>query len=128
PACGRGEGPVQRMREFDSSMDLGAETIEEYSSIISGAGTIVANGPMGVFEEEGFALGTMAIVEAIANSKAFKVIGGGHLAVLAQELGIANKFSHVSTGGGALLKLLSGGSLPAIEALERAAERFRSKA
>ncbi|MEM2226553.1 MAG: phosphoglycerate kinase [Candidatus Bathyarchaeia archaeon] len=125
---GREEAPVQRMREFDSSMDIGAATIEEYSSIISGAGTIVANGPMGVFEEGSFALGTRAILEAIANSKAFKVIGGGHLAVLAQELGISDKFSHISTGGGALLKLLSGGSLPAIEALERAAERYRHKA
>lgn len=125
---GRAEVPIQRMREFDSSMDLGAATIEEYSSIIRGAGTIVANGPMGVFEEEGFALGTRAVLEAIAESKAFKVIGGGHLAVLAQELGIADKFSHVSTGGGALLKLLSGGSLPALEALERAAERFRPNA
>ncbi len=125
---GRAEVPIERMREFDSSMDLGMATIEEYRSIISGAGTIVANGPMGVFEEEGFALGTKAVLEAIANSKAFKVIGGGHLAALAQELGISDKFSHVSTGGGALLKLLSGGSLPALEALERAAERFRPKA
>jgi phosphoglycerate kinase len=125
---GRFEVPVQRMREFDTSMDLGRETIEEYASIIRGAGTIVANGPMGVFEEGGFEIGTRALLEAIAGSKAFKVIGGGHLAVLAQDLGIAGKFSHISTGGGALLKFLAGGSLPALDALRRAAERFKPKA
>ena len=125
---GRVEVPIQRMREFDSSMDLGRGTVDEYSSIMRGAGTIVASGPMGVFEEGDFEFGTRAVLEGMANSKAFKVIGGGHLAVLAHALGISERFSHVSTGGGALLKLLAGEPLPAIEALRKSAERSRIKA
>ena len=89
--------------------------------------TLVASGPMGVFERDGFESGTKIILEAMANSSAFTVIGGGHLAGYAGILGIAQRFSHVSTAGGAMLALLAGQELPAIEALVKAAERRKKK-
>ena len=80
---------------------------------------------MGVFERDGFESGTRIVLEAMAYSSAFSVIGGGHLAGYAGILGIADKFSHVSTAGGAMLSLLAGEELPAIEALVAAAKRHR---
>jgi phosphoglycerate kinase len=80
---------------------------------------------MGVFEQNGFDAGTKAVLEAMANSGAFTVIGGGHMSGFAGILGIADKFSHVSTAGGAMLSLLAGEELPAIAALTHAAKRRR---
>jgi phosphoglycerate kinase len=109
------------------SMDVGVETIARFCSIIKNAGTIVADGPLGVFEENSFSLGTKEVLRAIANSHAFTVVGGGHIAAAVEEMGLAGALNHTSTGGGAMLTLLSGQPMPAIDALKRAAKRYRGK-
>ncbi len=111
----------------ESALDIGAKTVEKYSKIVEGAGTTVANGPLGVFERDGFDLGTKQVLEAMAKSNSYTVIGGGHLVGLASILGIDERFKHVSTAGGAMLSLLSGQSLPGVDALVRAAERMRDQ-
>ncbi len=111
----------------ESALDIGAKTVEKYSKIVEGAGTTVANGPLGVFERDGFDLGTKQVLEAMANSNGYTVIGGGHLVGLASILGIDERFKHVSTAGGAMLSLLSGQTLPGVDALVRAAERMRNQ-
>jgi len=110
----------------DSAMDIGIETVEKYSKIVEGAATVVSNGPLGVFEREGFDLGTKRILESMAKNNGYTIIGGGHLIGLASILGIDREFSHVSTAGGAMLSLLSGQNLPGVDALVRAANRMRS--
>ena len=111
----------------ESALDIGAKTVEKYSKVVEGAATTVANGPLGVFERDGFDLGTKQVLEAMAKSNGYTVIGGGHLVGLASILGIDERFKHVSTAGGAMLSLLSGQSLPGVEALVRAAERMRNE-
>ncbi len=106
-----------------SGLDVGSETIDNYSKIVKGAATIVANGPLGVFERNGFDVGTKSILESMVESDGYTIIGGGHLVGLASILGIDEKFSHVSTAGGAMLSLLSGQTLPGVDALIRAAAR-----
>jgi phosphoglycerate kinase len=107
------------------ALDIGSKTLEKYSKIVKGAATTVANGPLGVFEKNGFDKGTKELLEAMAQSNGYTVIGGGHLVGLASIQGIEEKFSHVSTAGGAMLSLLSGESLPGVDALVRAATRMR---
>lgn len=111
----------------EPALDIGARTVEKYSKIVEGAATVVANGPLGVFERNGFDLGTKSILESMAKSNAYTVIGGGHLVGLASIHGIEDRFSHVSTAGGAMLSLLAGQSLPGVEALIRAAKRTRGQ-
>lgn len=111
----------------ESAQDIGAKTVEKYSKVVEGAATTVANGPLGVFERDGFDLGTKQVLEAMARSNGYTVIGGGHLVGLASILGIDERFKHVSTAGGAMLVLLSGQSLPGVDALVRAAERMRTQ-
>lgn len=123
----RVEIPVAKMPIEESSLDIGEKTTTQYANVIEEARTIVANGPLGVFEKNGFDVGTKTVLEAIANNEGFTVIGGGHLAGLAEILGIESRFSHVSTAGGAMLSLLAGDKLPVIEALSRAADRGRAK-
>jgi phosphoglycerate kinase len=102
--------------------DIGTGTIGRYKYIISEAGTVIANGPAGVFEEKAFAKGTEEIMKAIADSNAFSVLGGGHLATAVAHLGIDDKISHISTGGGACILYLAGEDLAAIEALRKSAK------
>src|SRR6266705_3042425 len=111
----------------ESALDIGVKTVEKYSKVVEGAATTVANGPLGVFERDGFDLGTKQVLEAMAKSNGYTVIGGGHLVGLASILGIDERFKHVSTAGGAMLSLLSGQSLPGVDALVRAAERMRNQ-
>ena len=111
----------------ESALDIGVKTIEKYSKVVEGAATTVANGPLGVFERDGFDLGTKQVLESMAKSNGFTVIGGGHLVGLASILGIDQRFKHVSTAGGAMLSLLSGQTLPGVDALVRAAERMRNQ-
>jgi phosphoglycerate kinase len=102
-------------------LDIGPKTVELYSAEIAAAKTVIWNGPMGVFEWSGFAGGTWSIGEAIANSSALTVVGGGDSAAAAAKFGLTERFSHVSTGGGASLEMLEGKVLPGIEVLEEAA-------
>lgn len=99
-------------------LDIGPKTIELFSEAVKDAGTVVWNGPMGVFEFDAFAVGTKAVAKAIAESKAVSIIGGGDSAAAVEKLGFAAEMSHISTGGGASLEFLEGLELPGIACLE----------
>jgi phosphoglycerate kinase len=123
----RAETPVQNLSHAGRALDIGAKTVERFAEIIRRSRTVVAAGPMGVFEEDGFEGGTRGVLESMANADAFTVIGGGHLSGYAGILDIADRLSHVSTAGGAMLSMLAGEELPAITALDAAAKRFKRK-
>ncbi len=123
----RADTPVAKLPRAGRALDIGSKTAERFSEIISESKTVVAAGPMGVFEEDGFETGTKAVLESMANSDAFTVIGGGHLSGYAGILGISDKLSHVSTAGGAMLSFLAGEELPAIAALVDAAKRRKAR-
>jgi phosphoglycerate kinase len=99
-------------------MDMGPKTAEKFKSIINGAKTIVWNGPPGVFEMPRFSTGTRAIAQAMAESTATTIVGGGDSAAAVEQMGFADKMNHVSTGGGASLEFLEGKVLPGVAALQ----------
>jgi phosphoglycerate kinase len=105
--------------------DLGITSIQSLSKAIKSAGTIILNGPAGVFELSDFALGTIEMLNACAESEGYAVMGGGHTATLVSQRGLADKMGHVSTGGGASLELLAGRTLPGLASLEESAKQFR---
>tara|TARA_B110000444_G_scaffold261531_1_gene314759 strand:- start:13923 stop:15188 length:1266 start_codon:yes stop_codon:yes gene_type:complete len=104
--------------------DMGINSIMALSSAIKSAGTIILNGPAGVFEVEDFALGTIEMLNACAESDGYVVVGGGHTATLIMNRGLADKMGHVSTGGGACLDYMAGKVLPGIASLEISADKF----
>jgi len=99
-------------------MDIGPETAELYSNLIGDSKTVVWNGPMGVFEMPPFDDGTRKVAQAIADSSATSIIGGGDSAAAINQMGFADKVSHVSTGGGASLEMLEGKKFAAVEVLD----------
>jgi len=106
--------------------DIGGNTIKKYSDIVGKAKSIVISGPMGVYENKEFLLGTKKTFEAVAASKAFSLVGGGHTIAAVEELGLAKKMGYVSTAGGALIEFLMGEQLPGVVALEKAAARTKT--
>ncbi len=109
--------PVANLTDSDIAMDIGPKTIRKYIQELKHASTIFWNGPMGVFEFDKFANGTMEIAKAIAKTQAFKVVGGGDSVSAVEKAGLTEKFDHISTGGGASLKLLEGNGLPALDVI-----------
>ncbi len=101
-------------------LDIGVKTREKFAAAVKGAGTVVWNGPMGVFEFDKFAEGTRAVARAVAESGAVSIIGGGDSAAAVEQLGFADKITHISTGGGASLEFLEGKALPGVVALQDA--------
>ncbi len=99
-------------------LDIGPKTVELYCNAVADAGTVIWNGPMGVFEFEKFATGTKAVAEALSKTDAITIIGGGDSAAAVQQLGYADKMTHISTGGGASLEFMEGKVLPGIACLE----------
>ncbi|MBI4042762.1 MAG: phosphoglycerate kinase [Deltaproteobacteria bacterium] len=121
----KGEGPLEISSAADISddflaFDIGPHTVEQWSNVIAEAKSIIWNGPLGVFEQERFAKGTLAIAQAVAEGNAFKIVGGGDSLAAIRKSGYESLMSHCSTGGGAMLKLLSGASLPALKVLNEA--------
>ncbi|WEU40924.1 MAG: phosphoglycerate kinase [Candidatus Odinarchaeum yellowstonii] len=123
----RYEVSCEELDKENRILDIGLDTIVKYSNTIVSSKTVVANGPLGLFEKEDFALGTREILDAMTRCKHFTVVGGGELGGYAEILGVSNKIKHLSTGGGATLALLSGEELPVIKALEESAKKFKEK-
>jgi phosphoglycerate kinase len=109
--------PVAAVGADDMILDIGPETAARYAAMIGGAGTVVWNGPIGVFEFDAFGHGTETLAHAIAASKAFSIAGGGDTLAAVDKYGIAGEVSYISTGGGAFLEFLEGKELPAVGAL-----------
>lgn len=118
--CNKVVVPAGQIPDTFEGFDIGPETAKWYASEVANAGTVVWNGPMGVFEMPPFDAGTRAVAESIAASKATSIIGGGDSAAAIQQLGFADKVTHVSTGGGASLAMLEGEKFAAVELLDEA--------
>jgi len=107
--------------------DIGKETSNEYAEIVKNSKTAVSSGPLGVFEEKGFDVGSRTVLQAMAEADGFTVVGGGHMGSYASMLGLDKQLSHVSTAGGAMLAFLSGEELPGVKALVDAASRQKAR-
>lgn len=110
--------PLGNVPEGWRILDIGPETVETFGEIIRAAGTVVWNGPMGVFEFPKFASGTFGVAKAVADSAAVSIIGGGESVAAIQQSGLAEQITHISTGGGASLEMLEGLELPGVAALQ----------
>ncbi|HZZ94567.1 MAG TPA: phosphoglycerate kinase [Usitatibacter sp.] len=111
--------PARDVREGDMILDIGPQTAKEYGEVLARAGTIVWNGPVGVFEFDAFAGGTKAVAHAIADSSAFSIAGGGDTLAAISKFGVTGRIGYISTGGGAFLEFLEGKTLPAVAVLEQ---------
>jgi phosphoglycerate kinase len=113
--------PVDAVADDELILDIGPETAQRFADILAGAGTIIWNGPVGVFEFDAFGAGTKLLAEAIADSNAFSVAGGGDTLAAIDKYGVADQISYISTGGGAFLEFVEGKQLPAVAILEKRA-------
>ncbi len=113
---------VDQVADDDMIFDIGPQTAERYGELMQSAGTIVWNGPVGVFEFDQFGAGTKILGEAIANSNAFSIAGGGDTLAAVDKYGLTDRISYISTGGGAFLEFLEGKKLPAVAMLEQRAQ------
>ena len=113
---------VDQVKDGELILDIGPETAKQYAALIAKAGTVVWNGPVGVFEFDAFGKGTETLARAIAASKAFSIAGGGDTLAAVDKYGIADHISYISTGGGAFLEFLEGKELPAVSALKARAD------
>jgi len=120
---GRVEVSVNQIPADCPILDIGGKGLKSCLEIIKNSKTVVLNGPAGLFEEADFALGTYEIIRAAADVQ-FSVVGGGHTAAVIEKMGYDNRFTHISTGGGACIEFLTGKKLPAIAALEKSAAKF----
>jgi phosphoglycerate kinase len=112
--------PVDQVPDGWQALDSGVKTSEEYTKALAGAKTVIWNGPMGVFEFDAFAKGTLAVAKAVAKATeegAVSIVGGGDSVAALKKTGLTDKISHVSTGGGATLEYLEGKEMPGIAAL-----------
>ena len=109
---------VDAVGDDEMILDIGPATAKAYAALIAGAGTVVWNGPVGVFEFDAFGKGTEVLAHAIADSHAFSIAGGGDTLAAIEKYGVADRVSYISTGGGAFLEFLEGRELPAVAALE----------
>ena len=123
----RVEMDVREINKEDKIFDLGPKTIEYYSKLISGAGTVFISGPAGFFEKERFSYGTKNLLNAVANSMATTIVSGGHLTTALKQQGLVKQINHISTAGGALVLYLTGEKLPMMKALENAAIKYKTK-
>lgn len=110
--------PVQEIPKNWMALDIGPATARLFSEALGDARTIIWNGPMGIFEMDAFARGTDALAQSIADAHALTIVGGGDTGVAVRRTGLANRFSYISTGGGAFLELMEGKTLPGVAALE----------
>jgi phosphoglycerate kinase len=113
--------PVGQVADDELILDIGPDTAEQFSAILQSAGTVIWNGPVGVFEFDQFGEGTKAIANAIASSKAFSLAGGGDTLAAIEKYGVEDSISYISTGGGAFLEFVEGKVLPAVAVLEQRA-------
>jgi phosphoglycerate kinase len=119
--------PIGQGTNGDVVRDIGRETSSQYAEIIKESKTVVSSGPLGVFEEKGYELGSRTVLEAMAAQGACSVVGGGHMGSYASLLGLDKRITHVSTAGGAMLAFLAGEELPGVKALVDAASRQRAR-
>jgi phosphoglycerate kinase len=120
--------PIDAVDDDDLILDIGPDSVAALVPLIANAGTIVWNGPIGVFEFAAFAAGTRALAEAIAASPAFSIAGGGDTLAAIAAFGVTDRIGYISTGGGAFLEFLEGRKLPAIEVLEERGREARERA
>jgi phosphoglycerate kinase len=109
---------VEAIPKIEMALDIGPKTVKRFTEEVRKAGTIVWNGPMGVFEIEAFKRGTMEIAQAVAAAPGFSLVGGGDTIRAVQQAGVADKISYISTGGGAFMEFMEGKTLPGVAALE----------
>ncbi|PKL65918.1 MAG: phosphoglycerate kinase [Methanomicrobiales archaeon HGW-Methanomicrobiales-3] len=119
----RAEYPVAKIPKETPVLDIGMDAITEFAGVLKKSGTVVFNGPAGLFEEADFATGTHEMLRA-ASKVEFSVVGGGHTAVVIEKMGLDKEFTHISTGGGACIEFLTGKVLPAVDALEQSKKIF----
>jgi len=119
----RAEYPVSKIPEDTPVLDIGMDAIHDFVGVLKKAGTVVFNGPAGLFEEADFATGTYEMLRA-ASRVEFSVVGGGHTAAVIEKMGLDKDFTHISTGGGACIEFLTGKVLPGVDALEQSKKIF----